>query len=618
MLREFLDTSAADPRALVLEGHAGIGKSTLWLGAVDAARQRGRRVLITRPTEAEQGLAFAGLGDILESVADEVLASLLPPRRAALEAALLLGEARTDVHPRAVGVAVRDALALVAADHSLVVAIDDVQWLDESSSSALTFALRRLGGSAQFLLARRIEEGVDDSELEHAFAPDRIERVRLGPLSLGATQVLLDARLDRVFTRPVLQRIHTIAGGNPLYAIEVARIIGSGIDPTQPLPVPDSLDGLMAARLAGLPEESRSGLDLIAAAGDISWNRLRVAAVDPNGLQPALDAQVLESQGMTVRFAHPLLAAAYYQRLSPTRRQDAHRVVSNLVDDPVDRARHLALATDQPDADLASALDDGVQAATARGAIASAVELGEHALRLTPPGDAGQIGRRTTALARAHLAHATVDRAEELLRALLDHEGPGTRRAEALLALRDVGSDRDDPIALLREALEEADGDRTLQARIHTRLGWDLRFIGERVAAESHAAAALALAEQLDDAGLLAAALATFAGARHHNGEPDAFELADRACSMIADLTDTAVRIDVAGLLVTTFVWTGHHDRLPRSVRAALPRVGRTRRVATGKRAVESRARRARGRSLHTRRRSGQAFVRDLPAVRQR
>src|SRR5438046_2863801 len=79
--------------ALVLEGEAGVGKSTLWLAGVRHASERGLRVLSSRPAEAERGLAYVGLGDLFDGVLDEFLPALPPPRRRALEGALLLEDA---------------------------------------------------------------------------------------------------------------------------------------------------------------------------------------------------------------------------------------------------------------------------------------------------------------------------------------------------------------------------------------------------------------------------------------------------------------------------------------------------------------------------------------------
>src|SRR3990172_6693048 len=158
-LQAFLEHSADAPSGLVLEGEAGIGKSTLWLAGAEIARERGFRVPSPRPAEAERGLTFTGLADLFEDVLEEVALSLSPPRRRALDTALLVAETAEGVDPRALGVAVRDMLELLVAETPLVIAIDDVQWLDHSSSGALSFAIRRLDRPVLLLLARRLAQG---------------------------------------------------------------------------------------------------------------------------------------------------------------------------------------------------------------------------------------------------------------------------------------------------------------------------------------------------------------------------------------------------------------------------------------------------------------------------
>jgi len=276
-LRAWLDQTQHGPRALVLEGSAGIGKSTLWLATLELARARGFRVLSSRPAETERGYAFAGLGDVFEDVLDEVLPCLPPPRRRALEVALLVEEVSGPADPRTLGVAVRHGLDVLAADGPLVVAVDDVQWLDRSSARALAFALRRLHEPVVLLLSRRLGEGSEPSEIEDALGGDSIERLPVGPLSVGALQRLLRSRLDRVFARPTLLRIHESSGGNPLYALELARALGADVDPTRPLPVPESPEALVDARLEGLPEPTREALVLVSVLGTPSAELLEAA-----------------------------------------------------------------------------------------------------------------------------------------------------------------------------------------------------------------------------------------------------------------------------------------------------------------------------------------------------
>src|SRR5829696_2816726 len=263
-----LDRTADGPAALVLEGEAGIGKSTLWRAGVDAARAQGLRVLLSQPAEVERGLAHAGLGDLFEGTLESVLPALSTPRRRALEGALLVEDVGHRVDPRTLGVAVRSALDILTAQGPVVLAVDDVQWLDPSSASALAFALRRMRAQPiLLLLARRLGGGAEASELERAIEGDRVERLSIGPLSLGATHRLLQARLGRTFSRPTLLRVHEVSGGNPFYALELARVLSADVDPTQPLHVPATLEGLVRARLDGLPPGTRQSLLLASALG---------------------------------------------------------------------------------------------------------------------------------------------------------------------------------------------------------------------------------------------------------------------------------------------------------------------------------------------------------------
>ena len=112
--------------------------------------------------------------------------ALPTPRRQALEAALLLGDATFAADARALAVAVRNSLEILAAAGPLVVAVDDVQWFDRSSMNTLSFAFRRLEKPVVLVLARRVGEGIDRSELELALPEDSVQVLPVGPLSVGA------------------------------------------------------------------------------------------------------------------------------------------------------------------------------------------------------------------------------------------------------------------------------------------------------------------------------------------------------------------------------------------------------------------------------------------------
>jgi hypothetical protein len=139
-----LDAPEELSRITVLSGAAGIGKTSLWLAGIDAAAAHGYRILSSRPSEAETGLSFAGLADLLGNAAGEVLPEPPPIQQRALEAALLLGESGLHADDRAVAAAFLGALRLLAAAEPLCLAVDDVQWLDAASLAALRYALARL------------------------------------------------------------------------------------------------------------------------------------------------------------------------------------------------------------------------------------------------------------------------------------------------------------------------------------------------------------------------------------------------------------------------------------------------------------------------------------------
>ncbi|HSL65436.1 MAG TPA: AAA family ATPase, partial [Gaiellaceae bacterium] len=368
-LLAFLDRARDGAGALVLEGQAGIGKSTLWLAGVEAARERSLRVLSTRPAEAERELGYAGLGDLLADVLEDALPALSTPRRRALEAALLLEDpvgGRADA--RAVAVAVQDALRALAEPAPVVVAVDDVQWLDASSAAALAFALRRLeASSVRVLLAHRA--GTVRTPVEDALPGT--ERVAVGPLSVGAVQGLLKAHLDRAFPRPVLRRLHEVSGGNPFYALELGRALvreGVPAEPSAPLRVPETLERLVGDRLRALPEETGAALLVVAAVGAPGLGLLDALGVDPHALEAAVAAEVVEHADGEVRFTHPLLASAVYARASAAERRRVHARIAAVVAEPVAHASHLARSLDAPDAAAAARLEEAAALARDRGA----------------------------------------------------------------------------------------------------------------------------------------------------------------------------------------------------------------------------------------------------------
>lgn len=524
-VRTFVERTDTGSAALVFEGEAGIGKSTLWLAGVEHAHARGISVLSARPAEAEEGLAHVGLGDLFDDALDDVVLELSRPRRRALERALLRADGVDEaIDHRALGVALHDALHLLGERGRLLVAIDDAQWLDASTSSALAFALRRLEQSSlRLLLARRM----DPTELEQALGDWHLDRMSVGPLSVGALHRLLQDRLGTAFARQTLLRIHERSGGNPFFALELAHALDADVGPFDPFPVPETLDELLRGRLAGLPGAAHEALALASALGAPSESLLTRLGISADALEPAVKAHVIERERGTVRFTHPLLSSVLYNDLGVQCRK-LHGRIATVLDDPVLHARHLALATDEPDAAVAEALAAAATSAADRGASAGAAELAEAAWRLTPTSDANGRRLRALAAARAHRAAGEWTRARTIVSDLLEEPGIGAVRAEALLLLAELES-LERGIALLEEALREAPSRPALRAAIECRLAWMSRFTLGFDGALEHARASLDLADQVGDDALRIDALAMMVLFGSAVGDPETTAHAKRA-----------------------------------------------------------------------------------------
>ncbi|MBY0277783.1 AAA family ATPase, partial [Candidatus Binatia bacterium] len=359
----FLVRAASGPAALVFEGVAGIGKTTVWSCARDRAERAQAIVLSCRAVDAEAKLAFSALADLLEPVAERSLPLLAEPQRVALEVALLRASPQdASPSPRIVAAATLSVLRLLAADGPLVVAIDDQQWVDRASADALAFALRRIGDlPVGVVTSLRVIDGEapDPLGLGAAFG-ERLERRALGPLTSGALHHVLRQQLGAVLPRPTLLRVTDVSRGNPFYALEIAReLLAAGVraGPGDPLPVSDSVMALVLRRLERLPARVREVLLVTAAlaAPHLDTVRAATSVTADDAIERAVRARVVELDATRLRFTHPLLASAVYASALPARRRDVHRRLARIVTDAEERARHLALAAESPDVGVAAA-----------------------------------------------------------------------------------------------------------------------------------------------------------------------------------------------------------------------------------------------------------------------
>jgi DNA-binding CsgD family transcriptional regulator len=514
-IEAFLDRAARAPSLLVLSGEPGIGKTTLWQAGLDRARARGARVLSHRAVEAEAVLSFAGISELLRGVVGEVLPSLGALRRRALEAALLLdgsGDVAA-IEPRAIGLAVLDALTALSSTQPVVVGVDDFQWLDTASARTLLFALRRLEDERIGALFT-VRAGAH--ELDRGLASGTVERISVGPLDVDALFAVLREHLGVELSRPQLTQLREVTGGNPFFALEIGREFAhSPPAPGRPLRVPSTLREVVGGRLERLPATGHDVLLLAAASGRPTVDVLTAAHGDRlhvlSGLEQAVRAGVVELDDQRVRFAHPLLSSVCYDAAPPWRRRAAHSRLAAVVEGE-ERARHLALATEGADAAVAAALDEAAPHALGRGAPAAAAELCEIAAQLTPPSDPAARRRRRLAAAEARRLAGDRRHAAAILDELLAETAPGPQRADVLLALARARRASLPTIARWCEtAIAEAGDDHWRAAEILTFLSWTRLLEGRVRDALEHARAALAHAELAGDDALLSRAIARVA-----------------------------------------------------------------------------------------------------------
>jgi DNA-binding CsgD family transcriptional regulator/tetratricopeptide (TPR) repeat protein len=484
-------------RFVVIRGEAGIGKTALWRVAIQGHRAAGHRVLVTHAVEEELNGPIVGLVDLFAGE------SSLPAMPSSPE---------PDRYER--GRAVLSTLRRLAAESPVLVAIDDVQWLDPVSAGALRYAFRRLELEPILVLATERSDASTPPD-ERTIPPDRREELFVGQLTFDGTRELVAPIVDTL-PRPTLERLHELSGGNPLYAIELARSVRLFDDPLV-APAPPSLVAVLAGRVTALSDDVRHVLRVAAALGPSTAQAIVRASGLPDGLDSVTasvsDGLLVVGDDLVVRFAHPLLASAVLAGMAPGERQSLHAALAGVVHDPDARARHLALSCDDPDPGVATELHDAATRAARRGALALAADFAGHSLRLTPPADVEIRIRRAFDVVLHRAASGDKSRALADADRLVAVLPPGPARAEAI-AMR-VAIDFDGGDQYLEQAAAEAGDDESLLGRIIELRGWlDVVHRAELDKGEELAHRALEIAVRLGDPVLemLAASTAASAG----------------------------------------------------------------------------------------------------------
>lgn len=527
------------PAGVLLHGREGIGKTALWRETVRRARDGGYRVLECALSRNESRLTFAGLADLIGPVLGEVLPELVPPQAHALETALAITSSRASPpDERAVAFGLRGALSALARRSPIALAVDDIQWLDPSSTLMLSYAIRRLRREPMVLLfAQRDGDRLD----RHVALGDgtgvELDRIALGPLPLGAIHRMVRTRLGSSLTRPQLLRIHAASDGNPLHALELARALE-----TESTHGADPLVTLLTNRVAALPEATHIALAMAAIATESDVDVLSTAYGTHvrRELQPAIDADLVRIEASRVRFTHPLIASAAEKSVSDTRRRELHLALAGATMSQAGRAAHLAQATLEPDEVVAAAIEQAAQSSRNRGARAASAELFEAASRLTPEIATRECARRRLAAADNWHAAGDAHHAREILTALLPELANRDQRGEAgwrLGALLDAAGQWREATALWRDALAEAD-DAGLRSQLLCSLAITEFYTESVQGGAALAAAAVEAAETSPDPSHLARALAVQVLTLSISGARGLQAVLDRAMALEAGIDE--------------------------------------------------------------------------------
>jgi DNA-binding CsgD family transcriptional regulator len=418
-LRRLIEDLPDTGSATLVHGEAGIGKSVLLDAVRTHAAARGTRVLATTGMESETHLPYSGLHEVLRPVL--VGAPELPgPQQAALLAAFGELEQDSPPEPFLISLAALNLLAGAAARQPVLLAVDDIQWLDGPSHDTLAFLARRVTGEPIAIVAA-LRDGYDSPYA--ASGPTEIEVRGLDDETSRQLVALHGPDLNAADRERILQH----ALGNPLALVELPGSRRSGLDDTNvtadQMALSSRLERAFAGRLHDLPDATRDAL-LVAAVDSDGWLQEILAAataftgidITVEALTPAIDSRLVRVDQDQLAFRHPLVRSGILQSESLHRRQRAHRALADvLADDPFRRTWHLAQATIGKDDYVADELENNHVISIRRGSVPAAIAALERSAQLTT--DSATRGRRLLLAAEHAFGLGRADMVDRLLSA---------------------------------------------------------------------------------------------------------------------------------------------------------------------------------------------------------
>jgi len=476
--RRLADSRAVGGAVVFCEGDAGMGKTALAAELARRAREQGFGVAWGACLEAEGSTAYRPWAQVVSALGRAVSGLITPVADDNASRFRLFAD-------------VVEVLRGASAKSGLLVVLDDLHWADVASLRLLQV----VGSEAAScrLLVLGLYRGADAyPRAEVAALLPAILRERTASLltlrGLHRTDVeqLVVAALPEGPTQDIVRAVHERAEGNPLFVLELLRLIAK-VGATRSLPA--GVREVIGRRLGRVPAATRELLRQAAVLGrDFSIGLLAAVAGEPatevaDTLAPAMaDELVIEGDGQALRFAHALIQEVAYAELAVAQRQLLHRRAAHALQalngggDTLDTlAHHLRQAAALGDAD--TALTVTLQAAQrARGQLAyehAAFQYRQALQLLALVADAAADRKQLLLeLARCEFRSGAVDAAWQSCRAAADLAravGDALTVADAAVVLRDMANSpiQDELHALCREALTMLRGaDPVREARL--------------------------------------------------------------------------------------------------------------------------------------------------------
>jgi DNA-binding CsgD family transcriptional regulator len=425
---------------IFVSGEPGIGKTALLDRIVEEAKEMGFAIGLSKAEEVGQISPLAPLLAALRSGPAPILSSGAFAELASL-----------DDQPVWLVDRIAEMLEECATRSPLLVALDDVQWVDSLTAFALQFVPGRIAGSpVVWLVAARPQTAVVGELIAAASRDLSVETIHLGPLTKDAIDVLARDRLGKEVHEHVLSLLEG-ADGNPFLAVEL--LDGFAVkEKVENGRLPSAFVAGIRARLATLPSEAHQLLRIGAVLGRAFSIEDVAALMDgqpSTALLPlvevAIRGGVLEDDGQRLSFRHDLFRQAVYEDIPPSVRKALHRAAAaRLLESgrgALDAAPHVLVYAASGDHEAVDILRQAAAFVVSMMPIAAA-ELIERALQLISPPDPlwPEVGREAVnILTRARRTSAAIAVADKLLATSLSSEDAARIQVEAALALWEAG-----------------------------------------------------------------------------------------------------------------------------------------------------------------------------------